>query len=81
MLKMQVAIDGPVAQVRAPLPVRWPNNLDTSIDTGALYRAVALVAVRQGVDLNDSATLANLAKSIDLRSGCNRTVHRFIYRW
>lgn len=67
MLKMQVAIDGPAGSGKSTAARQVAKQLGyLYIDTGALYRAVALVAVRQGVDLNDSATLANLAKSIDL---------------
>ncbi len=36
------------------------------MDTGATYRAVALVALREGTDLGDGAALAFLAESVNL---------------
>lgn len=37
------------------------------LDSGALYRAVAVAARRRGVDPNDSAALAELASTLDIR--------------
>lgn len=39
------------------------------INTGAAYRAVALAALRRGVDPDDGAEIAGLAKSVELYGG------------
>ena len=36
------------------------------LNTGAAYRAVALLALREGVDLEDGAVLAEIARRVDL---------------
>ena len=33
------------------------------IDTGAMYRAIGLAAVRRGIDLHDAAALESLANA------------------
>ncbi len=37
------------------------------LDTGAMYRAVTLAALRKGIDLADEAALTRLADSLELR--------------
>ena len=39
------------------------------LDSGALYRLVALAALRSGVDLDDEAALARIAQSMDVTFG------------
>lgn len=39
------------------------------LDTGAMYRAVAFAAIRRGIDPEDAARVAELARQIDLEVG------------
>ncbi|MEO5676658.1 MAG: (d)CMP kinase, partial [Usitatibacter sp.] len=39
------------------------------LDSGALYRLVALAALRSGGDLDDEAALARIAQSMDVTFG------------
>lgn len=67
---MIIAIDGPSGAGKSTLAKRLARQLGfTYLDTGALYRALALKLLRQGVDLADDARMAELVRStaIDLR--------------
>jgi CMP/dCMP kinase len=70
MATLIIAIDGPVGSGKSTLARRVASLLDyIYIDTGAMYRSVALKAQRRGVSLDASDALATLAGEtrIDLR--------------
>jgi cytidylate kinase len=57
-----VAIDGPSGVGKSTTSKLVAHALDIPhIDTGAMYRAIGLAAVRRGVDLRDEAALEQLA--------------------
>jgi len=65
-----IAIDGPGAAGKTTVAHHLADQLGILLfDTGALYRAVTLAALRQGVDLADEDALARIAMDvrIDLR--------------
>jgi cytidylate kinase len=67
-----IAIDGPSGAGKSTLAKRLARELGfIYLDTGAMYRALALKVLRQGVDLADDARLARLVESteIDLQEG------------
>ena len=67
--KLIVAIDGPVGSGKSTVARRVAEMLGyTHLDSGAMYRAVGLKALRLGVPLDSSDRLAKLAKAarIDL---------------
>lgn len=73
--KIVVAIDGPAGAGKSTLAQRIAEKLGfVYINTGALYRAVALWALRANVSLDDMHRLEQLAKEADLQlaSGENR---------
>jgi cytidylate kinase len=58
-----VAIDGPAGAGKSTIARRVAERLGyTYIDTGAMYRAVAVAALRAGVDLESEALLATVAR-------------------
>jgi cytidylate kinase len=58
MARFVVTIDGPAASGKSTMARLLANRLDaTFLDTGAMYRAVTLAAVRDGVDLSDQRQL------------------------
>ena len=68
--KLIIAIDGPVGSGKSTLAKRVAQMLGyVYIDTGAMYRAVALKAVRRGVSLDAGDELETLAGKtrVDLR--------------
>lgn len=57
-----VAIDGPSGVGKSTTSKLVASALDIPhIDTGAMYRAIGLAAVRRGLDLRDEAALQDLA--------------------
>ena len=67
---MIVAIDGPSGAGKSTLAKRVAKELRfTYLDTGAIYRALALKILRRRVDLNDTAALSAIVtdSDIDLR--------------
>jgi CMP/dCMP kinase len=72
MDKLIIAIDGPVGSGKSTLARRVASLLGyTYIDTGAMYRAVALKAIRRDVPFANGDALSALAEQtrIDLRVG------------
>lgn len=72
-----VAIDGPAGAGKSTIARRVAERLGfTYINTGAMYRAVALWALRLGTELSDMHRLEQLAKEarLELSSGGSRVV-------
>src|SRR5690606_7035365 len=63
-----LAIDGPAGAGKSTVSREVARRLGfTMIDTGALYRAVALAATRAGIAYEDEEGLSRLLGSLDLR--------------
>jgi CMP/dCMP kinase len=59
----RIAIDGPAGSGKSTIGEQLAKCLGyLYIDTGAMYRAVAWLALHEGVDINDGPTLARLAQ-------------------
>jgi cytidylate kinase len=62
-----IAIDGPAGSGKSTVARRLAERLSLKyLDTGAMYRAVAFAAIRQGLDPVDAEPVAALATTIDL---------------
>jgi cytidylate kinase len=65
--RVVVAIDGPAGAGKSTIAQRLAGRLGfTYIDTGAMYRAVALWALRQSVDLADPHRMEQLALAAEI---------------
>lgn len=63
-----IAIDGPAGAGKSSVARRLATTLGfTYLDTGAMYRAVALASQQQGVSEADEAALAELAQGLTLQ--------------
>ena len=63
-----IAIDGPSASGKGTVAALVAQKLGFHyLDSGALYRLVALAALGTGVDFDDEARLANVAEHLDVR--------------
>jgi cytidylate kinase len=71
-----VAIDGPAGAGKSTIARRVARRLGyVYIDTGAMYRAVALWAMRNGTDLDDWHRLEQLALAADIQlDGADRVL-------
>jgi CMP/dCMP kinase len=64
---MVIAIDGPAGAGKSTVARGVADALGfTYLDSGAMYRTVALAALRAGVDVDDGDALAGLARGLDL---------------
>lgn len=65
-----IAIDGPGGSGKSTVSKALAKRLGLDrLDTGAMYRAVALVALRARADLSDGEELGRLAREMDLNVG------------
>jgi cytidylate kinase len=63
-----LAIDGPGGSGKGTICQILARRLGWRfLDSGALYRAVGYIAEHTGVDIGDTATLARLARDMDIR--------------
>lgn len=72
MKKLTVAIDGPAGAGKTTVSRRVAETLGYAyVDTGAMYRAVAWRALRDGIDPGDERAVTDLAErlSFDFRVG------------
>lgn len=69
-----LTIDGPTASGKGTLASAVAAELGyVLLDSGAVYRAVAIAALQAGVDADDEAALEALALAMDLRFAAGRT--------
>ena len=65
-----IAIDGPAGAGKSTVAVALAQRLGLArLDTGAMYRAVAFAALRDGIDPGDGPRLGALARGLDLEIG------------
>jgi CMP/dCMP kinase len=64
---MVIAIDGPAGAGKSSVARAVAEELGfTYLDSGAMYRAVALAAIERGVDLDDGEVLGELAAELEI---------------
>jgi cytidylate kinase len=62
-----IAIDGPAGSGKSSVARAIADELGfINLNTGAAYRAVALVALQEGVSLDDGASLAGVSRRVSL---------------
>lgn len=65
---MIVTIDGPAGAGKSSVARALAQKLGFAfLDTGAMYRAVAWAAIRDGIDLHNSDGMVEVAKKIEIR--------------
>lgn len=65
-----ITIDGPGGSGKGTIAMRLAEDLGWHfLDSGALYRLVAVAAIDRDIDASDEASLANVASSLDVSFG------------
>ena len=78
-MKKVIAIDGPAGAGKSTIAKALAEQLGyIYIDTGAMYRAVALTALRAGVAVDDAPALTALAAQIELDMRAEGGVNRIL---
>lgn len=67
-MSYQIALDGPAGAGKSTIAKAVAKKLSfVYIDTGAMYRAMALLVVRNGADINDETTVSELCEKADVK--------------
>lgn len=62
---MNVAIDGPAGAGKSTIAKKTAYNLGyIYVDTGAIYRTLALACIRKGIDAEDEANVSSVCRSV-----------------
>ena len=76
---MIIAIDGPAGSGKSTIAKLLAKELGyTYIDTGAMYRAVALKIKRLGIDPDNKEAVVNVLKETDIRLKTNEEIKVFL---
>ncbi len=79
-MKQSIGIDGPAGAGKSTIAKRIAAILHIPyLDTGAMYRAVAVASKRHGVAFDDEPAVAALVGSIDLRVRYTETGEQHIF--
>lgn len=63
-----IALDGPSGAGKSTVAKALAKRLDIIyLDTGAMYRSLAYVAVKQGIDVNDDAAVKPMLDNLDMK--------------
>lgn len=63
-----IALDGPSGAGKSTVAKALAKRLDIIyLDTGAMYRSLAYVAVKQGIDVNDEAAVRPMLDNLDMK--------------
>lgn len=78
-MPINIAIDGPVGAGKSSIADQVAQRLNIlHLDTGAMYRAFGLYALRSGTDLASETALSALAENVDVQvkyeNGAQRTL-------
>lgn len=79
MKKLIIAIDGPSGVGKSTLSKVLSHELGyLNLDTGAMYRAVALATLRLGIDINDHDALRQLCDEVVIEFARDKGVERVL---
>ena len=66
-MRLNIAIDGPVGAGKSSIADEAARRLGIlHVDTGAMYRALGLTALRKGVSTEDEAAVTNLCRHLNI---------------
>ncbi len=66
-MNIKIAIDGPAGSGKTTTAKLVAKKLGlTPIDTGAMYRAVALMCIREGIDIHNESEVVRIANEVNV---------------
>lgn len=69
-MSYNVAIDGPAGAGKSTIAKAVAKKMNLIyVDTGAMYRAMALFMIREGIDKNDAVAISDKCKEADITIG------------
>ncbi len=72
--KIRIAVDGPAGAGKSTIAKAVAKELNIDyIDTGAMYRAIAVKLIRTGTDYKDEKALAKMLDTTDVDFACGKT--------
>ena len=75
-----IAIDGPSGAGKSSLARKLAQEFSfIYVDTGAIYRTLALAAIRENIDRKNEAALMELLPRLDIRMGYNESGEQRMY--
>lgn len=67
-MSINIAIDGPAGAGKSTIAKELAKELSyIYVDTGAMYRAMALFCIRQGIDIENGEAVSDLCQKADIR--------------
>ena len=76
-MSKSIAIDGPAGAGKSTIAKKVSASLEfIYLDTGAMYRAVALKAIKSGVDTTNQQAVSKIAENIDINITHDNNVQR-----
>lgn len=73
--RIRIAIDGPAGSGKGTVAGILAEKLDlVNIDTGATYRCVALLALRNGIDISDEEEIIKISENIKIEETKDKKV-------
>jgi cytidylate kinase len=77
---MRIAIDGPAGAGKSSVAREVARRLELKcLDTGAMYRAITLKALKEGIDITNSKLLGELARNCDMETEYDNKEGTLIY--
>ncbi len=77
---MQIAIDGPAGAGKSSVAKEIAHRLGLKyLDTGAMYRSITFIALREGIDPNNGALLAEAAHNCKLEISYDNQIGNRIF--
>lgn len=72
--RIRIAVDGPAGAGKSTIAKEVAKELNIDyIDTGAMYRAIAVKLIRTGTDYNDAEALAKMLEATDVDFSAGKT--------
>ncbi len=76
-MSKSIAIDGPAGAGKSTIAKKVSEKLGfIYLDTGAMYRAVALKAIQSGIDTKEQSALAKMIENIDITISYDNCIQR-----